>query len=427
MTRQPRRPARLATLALRNLSRYRKRTIITASAIALGVTMFVGFDSIFQGFFADSDRNYARYETGSAAVVPQGYWEERQEYPLDIAIERPDELLGILDAAGIAAAPRLDFSGQLITRYDPFPEDGSAQVILHGMDTTRDPEVFRLKESIEDGRFPEPGQDEVIIGGWLADRLGAEVGFPVTVTTRTRDGFHQIMDLEIVGIFRTSNPTVDRSSLFLPLGTADRYLEMQGAVTRVAVSLPESAPGRADLTPLGEAVSRHSASDRLEVLSFDRLTEEFAEVVEMTDGFAFLLLALLAAIAIVGISNTMLMAVMEREQEVAMMRAMGFRDREIKGMFAFEAAGIGLLGATGGIVLSLLVVWFFVEHGVDYGPIMGEIELDYRWDGVLRGVWNPGTMFLAALFATIVAGIVSLFPSRRMLKRRVADSMRRSK
>lgn len=109
-----------------------------------------------------------------------------------------------------------------------------------------------------------------------------------------------------------------------------------------------------------------------------------------------------------------------------MMRAVGFRDREIKSMFAYEAAGIGLLGAIGGLALSFVLVWFFVEHGVDYGPILGDIQLDYRWSGVLWGVWNPGTMVAAAAFSTVVAGIVSLIPTRRMLRREVAESLRRS-
>ena len=305
--------SKLSILALKNLTRYRKRTVVTASAIAFGVMMYVGLDSVFHGFFIESDRNFAWYETGSAAVAARGYWDERDEYPLNNAIEQPGTLLDTLDSAGIVAAPRLDFSGELIVRYDPFPEDGSAHVILHGVDTERDAAVLRIQESVVEGRFPAAGADEAIIGGWLADRLGAQVGFPVSVTTRTRDRFHQIIDLEIVGIYRTPKPTVDRASLFLPLDTADRILEMHGAVTRIVVALPEPAPGRADLAPLREAVTRHPDSAGLEILGFDRLTEEFAEIVEMTDGFAVLFLGLLAVIAIVGISNTMLMAVMERE------------------------------------------------------------------------------------------------------------------
>ncbi len=415
-----------ARLAIKNLARYKKRTAVTASAIALGVMMVVGLDSMFQDFFASSDRNYKWYEVGSAAVAGRGYWDEKDRYPLDTVIDDAAGVLATLDNAGITAAPRIDFRGELIVRYDPFPEDGSVNVVLQGVDVERDPDVFRIAESVENGRYLRPDEDGALIGGWLADRLGAEVGYPITVTTRTRDGFHQLMDLEIVGIFRTSNPTVDRTTIFLPLEAANYYLEMDGAVTRIVVSLPERLPGRADLTPFRDAISRHPEADRLEVLDFATLTAEFADVVEITNGFSQLMLMLLAVIAIVGISNTMLMAVMEREREIGMLRALGMRNREIKTLFAFEAAGIGVLGAIGGVVLSALFVWFLVEIGIDYGPLMEGIELDYRWDGVLRGVWNPGTMIASTVFAAFVAGVVSVLPTRRILKRQVSESLRRA-
>lgn len=416
----------LIALAVKNLTRYKTRTAVTASAIALGVMMVVGLDSMFQDFFADSDRNYAWYEVGSASLVAPGYWEEKEKYPLDESIENTGAVLKELDEAGIAATPLIEFRGELIMHYDPFPEEGSVDLLFRGIDVARDPKVFRIAESVDEGRFLQAGEEGALIGGWLADRLGAEVGFPVTVATRTREGFHQVMDLEIVGIYRTSNPPVDRTTIMLPIEIADYYLQMEGAVTRIAVALPEALPGEADLEPLYRAVQRLPEKNRPELLDFATLTADFAEIEEATNGFSTLMLLLLAVIAVVGISNTMLMAVMEREGEIGMMRAVGMQDREIKTLFAFEAAGIGLLGAVGGVVLSTLFVWFLVHYGIDYGPLMKGFELDYRWSGVLRGVWNLDTMAWATIFAALVAGLVSILPTRRMLKTSVAENLRRA-
>lgn len=417
----------LVSLGYKNLSRYRKRTLVTASAIALGVMMFVGLDSMFQDFFADSDRNYAQYEVGSASMVAKGYWKEKSRYPLEPLIQAPRRALEVLEAAGFQAAPLLEFRGELNVQYDPYPEDGTVQVLLRGIDTLRDPGVFKIAESVEQGRFLQAGEEGALISSWLADRLGAELGFPITIKTRTREGYHQVMDLLIRGIYRTPNPMVDRSTIFLPLEIADYYLQMGGAVSRIALSLPEPLPGKADLRGLRETVASLREAEDLEVLDFATLTEEFAEIKDATNGFSQLMLLLLALIAMVGISNTMLMAVMEREGELGMMRAIGFRDREIKVLFALEAAGIGLLGALGGVVLSTGFVWFLVNHGIDYRPLMSGFELDYRWSGILRGVWNLHTMAGATFFAALVASLVSFFPTRRMLKTGVAENLRSAK
>ena len=425
----------LLQLAVKNLTRYKRRTAITATAIGFGVAMFVAMASMLDGFEAESNRNLARYELGSAAVAHPEYWDDREQYPLDLVLDAADSVLAAFDRAGIAAAPRVAFQGELVIHYDPFPEDGSLHMVFYGVDPVRDPQVFDLAGGIVEGEFLGENEYGLLIGRWLADRLGAEIGFPVTVLTRTRDGFHQIIDLEIAGIFETPNPVVDRGAAFLTLSTAELYLEMRGAVTSIHLGLDEGVPGTADLEPARAALetaldtaleSEPSRRDAPVVLSFADMTREFAEAMEMEQAGNNLVLFLLAVIAVVGISNTMLMSVLEREREVGMMRAVGVRNAEIRKVFMYEAAGIGLIGALVGIVLSIGMVGFMVHVGIDYSAMIEDIEMGYRTGTVLYGVWNPGTMVVATIFAVVVAGVTSFLPTRRILRRPVSESLRRS-
>ncbi len=417
-----------AMLALKNLFRYRRRTVVTASAVAFGVAIFVAMASLLNGLAAEGDRNLANYETSSAAITGAGYWRQREEYPLDILVENTGQILSVLDADGVAAAPRVAFRGELIVHYDPYPEDGSVYLALYGIDVERDPQVFRLAETVNEGRLPEPGEDGILISAWLAERLGAELSYPVTITTRTRDGFHQILDMDIVGIYQTPNPTVDRSQIYLPLDVVDTYLEMQGAVTAIHLALPEPVPGAADLGPVKEALERDRegvGGTGIELLSFAEMTEEFAAAVEIQDVAFNIVLVLLGFIAVVGISNTMLMAVLEREREIGMMRAIGMRDGEIRLMFALEAAAIGLLGAAAGLLLGARLVWYLVNHGIDYGTLLEGVEMDFRFADVLYGVWSVRTMFTAAVGAAMLAAVVALLPVRAILRREITESLRR--
>jgi|GEM_PF-161593 len=412
-----------AALALKNLLRYKRRTVVTASAIAIGLGVFIWVDSMLQSLAVESNLNLMHFETGSARITGESYWDERDDYPLDITVENTDEVLAQLDAAGIAGAPRIDFSGELLVHYDPFPEDGSVRMSFAAIDPERDPEVFRLFEHIVEGSRPEPHGDDILLSTWLAERLGAEVGYPVTVLTRTRDGFHQILDLEVAGFYETPNPQLDRSTAFMPLELAGEYLEMEGAVTGITLSLDETLPGTADLAPVRAAVDLQG----LDLLGFDTLGAEVAGVVETQRKVSTAVLLLVALIALVGITNTMLMAVMERRREIGMMRAMGFRDREIRGVFAYEAAGIALLGAAGGLALGSLLVWHLETYGIDVRAVLQDADIGYRTLGIIRGVWRPAVMTAAAVAAVTVAALASRIPLRRMLAETIPDCLRGQK
>ena len=115
----------LLSLAWKNLSRYRKRTIITATALAVGLGAYIFMDSWLLGAEKESERNLIWYETSSARVIDDQYWEQKDRLTLKYVIEEPAAILEKLAEQKIPAAPRTLFSGELILRKDPFPEDGS--------------------------------------------------------------------------------------------------------------------------------------------------------------------------------------------------------------------------------------------------------------------------------------------------------------
>ena len=110
-----------------------------------------------------------------------------------------------------------------------------------------------------------------------------------------------------------------------------------------------------------------------------------------------------------------------------MLRSMGMRDREIRRVFVFEAAGIGTIGALVGLILGSGLVWLLTTYGIDYGRLMEGVDLStYRFEGVLYGVWDPQSMVTVAVFAIIVAGVVALVPIRRTLRRSITECLRQS-
>jgi len=416
----------LLALAFRNLSRYTKRTVITASAIAFGLGLFIVLDSFLKGAEMESELNLINYETASAKVMHPVYLDERETLPLRYVIEEPDELIDVLNSESIAAAPRVVFKAELFVREDPYPEAGSVYVKGIAIDPSRDDDVFRLRETLREGRYLKEDENGVLIGEWMAADLGARVGYPLTLRVRTRYGAYETIDLEIVGLINSPNPQMNKSTVFLPLSTADYYLDMEGAVTELALSPGLSFDRSRNPNRVAEHIQElldNKAYD-LRVHSWKELAPDYVAMAAMKSTGSRIILFLVFVIAAVGITNTMLMAVFERIRELGMMRAMGMTDRQISLAFLFEAGGIGLIGAVAGLIFGALVNWPLVEWGWDFTPMLKEMDIGYRISGVFRSMWNFPTMLRAFFAGIVIAMLVAIFPIRRALKMQITDCLR---
>ncbi|PKL22566.1 MAG: ABC transporter permease [Spirochaetae bacterium HGW-Spirochaetae-4] len=412
----------IISLALKNLTRYKRRTIITAVAIAVGLMMYIVVDSILLGAEFESMRNLRWYETASARIMHPDYWEERLMRPLDISIDDPNTIVDALRKEGIAAAPRTMFSADLILYSDDFGEDGNMPVQVTAVDPELDNTVFRFEDTLIEGRFVESGTNELVIGSWFAEDIGAKVGYWVTLVTRGNGGFYEAMDMQIVGIVNCPNPNVNRTLLMVPIDTIGDYLAMEGAATEINIALPENAEIAEEVARIQQLIDP-SGNDLL-VVSWDDLARDYVALAEAKRGGTGMILFLVFIIAAVGISNTMLMAIYERIRELGMMRALGMNDRSIQLAFMVEAGGIGLIGSTIGVLLGIAINFYMVNVGIDFGLLMRDMDMGYRIQSSFRGTWSPSTIITAFFFGSILSMLVAWIPTRRALKMDIPSCLR---
>ncbi len=410
----------LISLAFKNLTRYKRRTLITAGAIAIGLMMYIFIDSMLMGAEIESVRNLKWFETASARVLNNEYWENRFQKPLDINIPNPDKIIRTLNDNGITATKRIVFSGDMILNSQDFGEDGNMAVTVTAVDPALDFDVFEFGSTLADGRFLKPDEDGAILGSWFAEDIGAEVGYWITIVTRGNGGFYEAMDLEIVGIVNCPNPNVNRALLMIPFGTADEYLAMEGAATEINIRLPENADVDREVNSIQNLLN----GDNLTVMSWKAMAVDYLAMAEGKRGGTGMIMFLIFLIAAVGISNTMLMAIFERIRELGMMRSLGMSDKKIRITFMLEAAGIGLIGSAMGVVLGIIANFFIIYVGIDYGFLLRDMDIGYRLQAIFRGVWNPGTMVSAFFAGIIISTLVAWFPTKQALKMDIPSCLR---
>jgi putative ABC transport system permease protein len=405
----------LLSLAWKNLLRYHRRTLITATALAAGIAVFVWLDGWLVGAEKESQRNIVWYESGSAKILAKEYVAEMRTLPLKYLIEDPAAVEEALVGTGVQITRRISFAGEL------FFGEGSTYVKVVALDPSTDEEVFRLKRTVLSGHYLQPGQPQVLLGQWLAEDLGASPGDLLTIRTRTRYGAFQTLELQVAGILTTPNPVVNKGTAFVPLSLVDSGLEMGGAVTELALSFPEwqRPEGR-----LAAVRARLEAFPGLSLVTWQELAKDFLSIAQAKSTGATVLLFLVFVIAAVGISNTMLMAVYERVREIGTMRALGMRDSSIRLAFLLEAGGIGLLGSLAGLLVGAAFNYYMVRWGLDFSALIGRMDVGYRIYGVFRSAWHPQAMVSGLVFGVLASMVVSLLPSSRALKMTITEALR---
>lgn len=402
-------------LAAKNLMRYKRRTAITAVAIAFGLMMYVFVDSLLLGAELESMRNLRWYETASLRVHDSAYWEDRYFLPLDASIESPQPILDLLKTKGITATARTSFAADMILYQDDFGEDGNMSVQVTAINPATDFDVYRFENTLIEGRFLQSGEmDGIVLGSWFAEDIGAKVGYWVTLVTRGKGGFYEAFDMEIVGIINCPNPNVNRSLVMMDIQAADLYLAMDGSISSIDIVLGEKSNLNEVVQSLQPKLQAIDAD--LTLYTWEDLARDYLAILEAKQGGTGMILFLVFIIAAVGVSNTMLMAMYERMRELGMMRALGMRDRDILLAFLFEAGGIGLLGSVVGILLGCLANLYLVNVGFDFGFMFRDMDIGFRIQNVMRGAWSIPTLIKAFLSGIGLSMIVAFLPIRRALK-----------
>ena len=120
-------------------------------------------------------------------------------------------------------------------------------------------------------------------------------------------------------------------------------------------------------------------------------------------------LALAIVIALLGITNTMALSVLERTQEIGLMRAVGMTRRQTKGMIRLEAAVVSLFGALLGVVVGLAFGWLAVLAIPE--SIINQLSIP------------TVTLVIYVIIATIAGLLAASFPARRAARLNVLDAI----
>jgi putative ABC transport system permease protein len=404
---------KILNLAWRNVFRHRRRTLITAAAISVGLATMIYMDTMMNGLDSLAAGNIIDFETGHLEIFAKGYYREEGLFPLDTIIENPGFILQriakIKTIKGVT--PRIKFQCRINNGIDELP------VLGIGIDIEKESKVFKTANTVVKGEYLK-NQDDILIGKDLANDMDLDVGSFLTIITRDRYGTYEAYDFTVSGLINTGHPLLDRNAALMHINIAQRLLSTYG-ITELCIKTRDDNK----LMQLKQEIAGKIGKD-FEVYTYKELNAGIFDLSEMKRSGQFMIALVVVIIAAIGIINTMLMAVMERIPEIGMLKAMGFGNYNIVKMFIYEGGIIGIFGSLFGCFLGLLASLHLVYYGLDLSHMLENIDIIYPVKFTITGEINFMTVLGVFIFGVVVSVIVTLWPVRKATKLEPVEALR---
>jgi lipoprotein-releasing system permease protein len=331
-------------------------SLISMAGVAIGVAVLIVVLSVMNGFEHEL-RSRILSLTSHATMTAFGDGLEDWPALRSRALQNPRVA---------AAAPFIEVETLLIADRDG---GGSNAATLRGIDPSLEAGVSSLGERLTSGsmRGLQPGAFGVILGEELAHKLGVQTGDSVVVAVArgnvTPAGvLPRLRRFKVAGIFRSGMYEIDATLAVVHMVDAARLLRLGDRVSglRLAVQDPYQAP----------LAVREVAADLgggLYVEDWTQRNANFFRSIELTKRMMFFILLLVVAVAAFNIVSTLVMAVKDKQPDIAILRTIGARPSSVLAIFTTQATVIGLLGTLGGVLLGVLLSMNLesIVHGVE--------------------------------------------------------------
>ncbi len=411
-------------LALRGLTRNRRRSLVTLMAIALGfaaIALFAGYThNVFEGIAQQSIHGEL---LGHLTLSKRGM---RLEGKLDperytLTASEVEQLSKLLMAEPHVkmVAPRLAFGGLI--------SNGRASTIFIA-EAIEPAAMERLQEGAfstageESGMFDnqkkrlDPAHDDVVeLSEGLVDILHLQENGLAAVLVNTLSGQANALDVTVGHKFNTGNAGSNDKFAYVTLALARNLLDAEGRADRLTILLDDvnqTEAVRQSLLP-----KLRAAGFDMEIMTWQELSDFYNQVRGMFDmifGFIFMIVL---TVVLMSVANSMGMTVVERTREIGTLRAIGLKRWGVVRLFTTESMLLTVIGCSVGLLITLAVRWGINVAGISYTPPSSASPVPLMVD------LDVGRVVFTFVLMAVVGTLAAYLPARRAAKKPIIDAL----
>jgi len=403
-------------LAFKNIMRKKQRTVLTMLPIIFGTAILIFILSMLAGVNNDSKLNLRNYESSDLRIVHREFSLEKKGFGVQETFSIPDDIIEYLEKSEIVYgfAPEVIFIGNLSDGRNKMP------VICRGVDYNSYKKVFLTfekvyptLESFQNGR--------VLIGEDIYKWYEMPYDSIFILQSRTGGGTFDAIDLYYDGIVATGNPKIDRTTVYINISDADKFLNLNSRVSSIAIKLKKDTSLDKLIKDLKPLMEHHPD---LKLISWEDMAVDIIAIDSAKKYSSSIIIFIVLIIGGVGIANTILLSVYERMKEIGTMRAMGASNATLVKMFVFEGASMGILASIIGMLIGTALMAYISFIGMDMGNYIKDIDIGYPIRSLFRGSFDLMITFKAGLFGLIIGIAASFYPAYRVVKENIIRTLK---
>jgi len=396
-------------LALRNLARERKRTLISLAAIVVGVVGFLLAGGFIDWIFWAIRESAIDNGLGHIQISAKGYRDAGQAdpnaYMLPANESQKDAIARLPDV--VAVSPRLMISGLVSHGEITVPFAGEA--VEPAVDARISKDIAVDGEPL-DAASPKG----VILGRGLAHALNVKQGDTLAFITTGASGGMSGVEGIVRGVYSTGVKAFDDVAVRMPLALGQQLMRTQ-RVHLWVVGIDDTAHTQA----VANAIAPILAGSDKEMRTWLQLSDFYRKTVTLMSRQMLVVAVLIAIILVLGIANLLTMSTLERTGEIGTMLALGTPRSSVLRMHFMEGLLLGLAGAIAGLAIGGLLAAVISWIGIPMPPPPGR-DTGYRAEILL----SLPIILDAVALALASAAVAGAYPAWKASRMPIVDALR---
>lgn len=402
-----------AVIAVRSVLRNPRRSAMGFLAVGGGVLAYMLAAGFIEWMYWGLREGTIQSGLGHIQIVQRGYRDDGRSDPYRYLLPEPSASLPTIEALPgvVTVAPRLAFSG--------LASHGEVTVsfIGEGIVPERELDLARNVATVEGSALSSADADGIVLGRGLATALGAKVGDRIVLIVNSSSGGVGGVEGHVRGLFTTVTKAYDDTALRVTMPMARRLLKVAGSHTWAVLLRDTGQTAQATAT-----LRAKLAATGLEVTPWYELADFYNKTVTLLGRQVNLVKWMIAIIIVLGISNTLMMNVMERTGEIGTAMALGAKRLHILRRFIAEGGVIGIVGGTAGVLAGLTLAALISHIGI---PMPAPPGMAQGYVGEI--LVTPRIVFDALLLAFSTTLIASVYPAWKASRMVIVDALRRGR
>jgi len=402
-------------LAWRNVWRNPRRTTVILIAVIIGVWSMILLNALSRGFVENLVNNGISTLTGHIQILAPLY---HQDPVVENSIRQPppvERVLGTRLPPGSVWAPRVNVGAVASNARH------STGVTLVGIVPQREARLSFIGQSVDQGRYLEPGDDEGILAGEaLLKDFETRVGHKLVLMAQGTDGQVESRAFRIRGAFHAELEATEKQYVFVTLPAAQDMLKLGAAVSQFAILLPSVG-----MTDQVAADLKRQLPKGVEVWTWQELLPMVRAYISLMDGFIYIWNVVVFVAMGFGLVNTVLMAVYERMREFGLLMALGMRPGRILKDVLIEGSYLLFVGAVAGNALGFVSVWFLGRTGIDLSTFAAGSEY-WGMSRVIYPALAANDVVAADLTVLVLGLLVSSYPAWKASRFKPVEALART-